>query len=165
MERRLLVITTIVEDPQYLQRSFVVSVALQEGEGRIEMESNAMHRHVVARVCSALVVVLLSVATARPAFAQFEFTGSWTALATEDVSNDSLPVDYMGLPLTEEGRAKALTYQDSVLAMVEHQCEAWPPTYLATGRFRIENLAARPSRSRAPSSRTRSAAGPIACRR
>lgn len=97
-----------------------------------------MYRHVVARVCSALVVVLLSVATARPACAQFEFTGSWTALSTEDVSNDSLPVDYMGLPLTEEGRVKALSYQDSVLAMVEHQCEAWPATYLATGGFPLK---------------------------
>jgi hypothetical protein len=97
-----------------------------------------MHLHVVARAASALVVVAISAVTARPAFAQFEFTGSWTTLGTEDVSNDTLPVDYMGLPLTEEGRSRALAYQDSVLAMVEHQCEAWPPTYLATGGFPLK---------------------------
>jgi hypothetical protein len=27
-------------------------------------------------------------------------------LATEDVSNDSVPVDYVGLPLTDEARPK-----------------------------------------------------------
>jgi hypothetical protein len=38
--------------------------------------------------------------------AQFDFTGSWAPIGTEDVQNDSLPVDYLGLALTEEGRAR-----------------------------------------------------------
>ncbi|HEY9462561.1 MAG TPA: hypothetical protein VIR54_05690, partial [Vicinamibacterales bacterium] len=41
---------------------------------------------------------------------QFEFVGSWAPLGTEDVQNDSVPVDYLGLALTEEGRARALSY-------------------------------------------------------
>ena len=40
---------------------------------------------------------------------QFEFAGSWAPLATEDVQNDSVPVDYLGLALTDEGRTRALS--------------------------------------------------------
>ena len=95
-----------------------------------------MHVPLVDRLrASALVIVVLS--AARPAAAQFEFSGAWNYVGTEDFSNDSLPVDYMGLPLTEEGRARALTYSESQLSMPEHQCEAWPPTYLATGGFAL----------------------------
>jgi hypothetical protein len=82
-----------------------------------------MHRSLVTRLRVAA-LVLLVLAAARPAAAQFEFSGSWNYVGTEDFSNDSLPVDYMGLPLTEEGRARALTYSESQLSMPEHQCEA-----------------------------------------
>ena len=41
------------------------------------------------------------------ASAQFDFTGSWGPIGTEDVQNDSLPVDYLGLALTDEGRTRA----------------------------------------------------------
>jgi len=101
-----------------------------------------MHRQLVGRPravgirAAAFVVVLLS--TAPPALAQFEFSGSWNSVGTEDFSNDSLPVDYMGLPLTDEGRARALTYSESQLGMVDHQCEMWPPTYLATAGFGLK---------------------------
>jgi len=87
---------------------------------------------------AAMLVALLVLATARPALAQFEFAGSWNSVGTEDFSNDSLPVDYMGLPLTEEGRARALTYSESQLGMVDHQCEMWPPTYIATAGFGLK---------------------------
>ena len=97
-----------------------------------------MLRHLVGRAAPALVTALLTAATARPADAQSELTGSWNQIATEDVSNDSVPVDYMGLPLTEEARAKALTYSEAVLGMVDHQCEAWPATYLLTGPFGLK---------------------------
>jgi hypothetical protein len=88
-----------------------------------------MHRHLVAAFAFAVLAI------AHPASAQFEFSGSWTAVGSEDFSNDSLPVDYMALPLSEEGRTRALAYSESRLAMVEHQCEGLPPTYLATGGF------------------------------
>src|SRR5262245_64325403 len=40
---------------------------------------------------------------------QFEFAGSWAPLGTEDVQNDSVPVDYLGLALTDEARTRALS--------------------------------------------------------
>ena len=46
-----------------------------------------------------------------------------------------------GIALSEgeqDARAKALAYSESVLGMVDHQCEGWPPPYLATGPFGLK---------------------------
>ena len=66
---------------------------------------------------------------------QFEFTGSWAPLATEDVQNDSVPVDYLGLALTDEGRTRALSYDESQKSMIERQCQGWGATYMVLGPF------------------------------
>src|SRR6185503_11184384 len=66
---------------------------------------------------------------------QFEFVGSWAPLGTEDVQNDSVPVDYLGLALTEEGRARALSYDESQKSMVERQCQGWGAAYMVLGPF------------------------------
>ena len=100
------------------------------------MEPDAMHRQMVA--LQLLIVVLLCTFAARPASAQAEITGSWNLLATEDVSNDPLPVDYMGLPLNEEARTRALSYSQSQLGMIERQCEGWPALYFMTGPFGLK---------------------------
>jgi hypothetical protein len=98
-----------------------------------------MHRHLVTRALLLPVAVLVAMAAAAPpAEAQFEFTGSWTILATEDLSNDSVPVDYMGLPLNDEARDRALTYSESQLGMLDHQCEGWPAPYIMTGPFGLK---------------------------
>ena len=76
--------------------------------------------HLVARrIALGLLLVALA---ATKAWAQFDFTGSWAPLATEDVQNDSLPVDYLGLALTDEGRTRALSYDESQKSMIERQC-------------------------------------------
>ena len=62
------------------------------------MGSHAMFSQMVTLRRSALVVLAL-VASASSAFAQFEIVGSWAARNTEDISRDSYPVDYVGLPL------------------------------------------------------------------
>jgi hypothetical protein len=66
---------------------------------------------------------------------QFEFAGSWAPIATEDVQNDSVPVDYLGLALTEEARTRALSYDESQKSMVERQCQGWGATYAVLGPF------------------------------
>jgi hypothetical protein len=92
-----------------------------------------MLSHLVARRTA---LGLLLVALAAPeASAQFDFTGSWAPLATEDVQNDSLPVDYLGLALTEEGRTRALSYDESQKSMIERQCAGWGATYGVLGPF------------------------------
>src|SRR5688572_32778831 len=66
---------------------------------------------------------------------QFELTGSWAPLATEDVQNDSVPVDYLGLALTDEGRTRALSYDESQKSMIERQCQHWGAAYMVLGPF------------------------------
>ena len=66
---------------------------------------------------------------------QFEFAGSWGPIGTEDVQNDSVPVDYLGLALTDEARARALSYDESQKSMIERQCQGWGAAYLVLGPF------------------------------
>jgi hypothetical protein len=66
---------------------------------------------------------------------QFEFVGSWAPLGTEDVQNDSVPVDYLGLALTDEGRTRALSYDESQKSMIERQCQGWGAAYMVLGPF------------------------------
>src|SRR6187549_2283166 len=66
---------------------------------------------------------------------QFEFTGSWGPLGTEDVQNDSVPVDYLGLALTDEARTRALSYDESQKSMIERQCAGWGAAYMVLGPF------------------------------
>jgi hypothetical protein len=106
------------------------------------MEPCAMRRDLVTAsglLCGALLCASLGLS--ETTFAQLndsslpEFEGSWAPTNNEDLSNDTVPVDYMGLPLNEEGRARALSYSESQLAMIERQCQGWAPTYLMTGPF------------------------------
>jgi hypothetical protein len=98
-----------------------------------------MLNHLVARrAAQALLVIVVSVLAASEAWAQFEFAGSWAPLATEDVQNDSVPVDYLGLALTEEGRARALSYNESQKSMIERQCASWGASYVVLGPFGLK---------------------------
>jgi len=89
-------------------------------------------RRIVPVVLIALLMVLLG---GNRASAQFDFTGSWGPIGTEDVQNDSLPVDYLGLALTEEGRTRALAYDESQKSMLERQCQGWGAAYAVLGPF------------------------------
>jgi hypothetical protein len=83
-------------------------------------------------------LVLLWASAGRNVLAQAELAGSWAARNTEDISRDSYPVDYVGLPLNDEGRTRALTYNESQLAMIERQCEGWPAFYFVQGPFGLK---------------------------
>jgi hypothetical protein len=97
------------------------------------MGAYAMFIHLVARrVAPALLLVVLA---ASEAWAQFDFVGSFAPIGTEDVQNDSVPVDYLGLALTEEARARALSYNESQKSMLERQCAGWGAAYLVLGPF------------------------------
>lgn len=105
------------------------------------MESNAVHRSVVTLIwlSAATVALVAFVAGSSVSAQQFrrqpELAGSWAPLNTEWISNQSVPVDYIGLALTEEGRLRALTYSESQLSMFERQCAGWPAYYFVVGPF------------------------------
>ena len=74
--------------------------------------------------CCALLVVSV------PAFAQIDLSGSYTNLMHEDYIErgpGSFLGDYTGVPLTDDGRAKALNYTSNQPSMVERQCLAQSP--------------------------------------
>ena len=84
---------------------------------------------------TAAVAFLCVALTASKASAQFDFVGSWAPIASEDVQNDTLPVDYLGLALTDEGRTRALSYDESQSSMLERQCRGWGTAYGMLGPF------------------------------
>src|SRR5215212_7255307 len=66
-------------------------------------------------------------AVAAPAFAQFELTGSYAPRLYEDYIErgpGSDLGDYSGMPLTDEGRAKAQLYTSNLPSTFERQCLA-----------------------------------------
>ena len=63
-----------------------------------------------------------------------ELAGSWAPRGNELTTGTGLPVDFTGIPLNEEGRLRALSYNESQLGMIERQCQGWPASYLVRGR-------------------------------
>lgn len=65
-----------------------------------------------------------------PAFAQIDISGSYSNLMHEDYIErgpGSFLGDYTGVPLTDDGRAKALSYTSNQPSTVERQCLAQSP--------------------------------------
>ncbi|MES1255240.1 MAG: hypothetical protein ABUS56_06525 [Acidobacteriota bacterium] len=71
-----------------------------------------------------------------PAFAQLDLAGTWANRLHEDWT-DRMPgpdvVDYLGLPLNDQGRARGLSYSAAQLSMPERQCMYYQPFYLNMG--------------------------------
>jgi hypothetical protein len=101
------------------------------------MLRDVVRRPIVLAAAMAVLAAFAAFAQSDPASypSQFEFVGSWAPLGTEDVQNDSVPVDYLGLALTEEGRVRALSYDESQKSMVERQCQGWGASYAVLGPF------------------------------
>lgn len=99
------------------------------------MGSNAMHDYVVVRRTAVLTLLAMCVLAVPDAYAQPELAGSWAPRGNELTTGSSLPVDFTGMPLNEEGRLRALSYNESQLAMIERQCQGWPASYLVQGPF------------------------------
>ena len=79
-----------------------------------------------------LTIALLST----PAVAQVDLSGNWGSRMHEDWQERGIgpdTVDYTGLPLNEEGRARALTYSTSALSVPERQCLYYQPHYVVVG--------------------------------
>ena len=93
---------------------------------------------IAKRFHTCVLLLVVTAATGAAASAQTELSGTWAAIGHEDgLERGAGPyaVDYTGLPLNEEGRARALSYSASQFGVIEHQCGFWPPHYLVTGPF------------------------------
>ena len=72
----------------------------------------------------ALMPLCALLAMSVPAFAQMDIAGSYTNLMHEDYIErgpGSFLGDYTGVPLTDDGRAKALNYTSNMPSTVERQ--------------------------------------------
>lgn len=94
-------------------------------------------------------IALLGIA--QPASAQllFDIAGFWDQPAARITSNQGFEednnergggpelVDYLGLPLNDEARARALAYDSALLGVPEHVCMRHPSTYSFWGPARL----------------------------
>ena len=132
---QLLLVTTVVNDPVYLTRA-VRRRARTSRRSRTARSGTQRHAHPPGSAPHRARPPASSSCPARDARRRSSiFTGSWAPFATEDVQNDSLPVDYLGLALTDEGRTRALSYDESQKSMIERQCQGWGATYAVLGPF------------------------------
>jgi len=80
--------------------------------------------------------MLVMLALASPASAQFDITGSYNAFFHED-QPDRIPGpslgDYAGLPINDSARAFAEAWDASRLTVPEHQCRAHSSPYILRG--------------------------------
>ena len=77
-----------------------------------------------------------AVFSVRPAFAELDLSGMWANRLHEDfLSRAPGPRigDYMGLPINDEGRARADAWQISIQTMPERQCILYTTQYLVMG--------------------------------
>jgi hypothetical protein len=84
-----------------------------------------------------LLAMFLTMAPAS-AFAQVELTGTWAARNHEDALERGpgpYAVDYTGLPLSDEARARALAYSANQMSVIERQCALYTQLYLLLGPF------------------------------
>ncbi len=98
-----------------------------------------------------LLIAVALLGFAQPAASQaiFDIAGFWDQPAIRITSNQGFEedaeergagpalVDYLGLPLNEEARARALAYDSALLGIPEHVCMRHPSTYSYWGPARL----------------------------
>jgi hypothetical protein len=90
---------------------------------------------VFLRIASLIACVVLP---AGPASAQIDLTGTWQRVGQSDNGYSREPVDLMGMPLSPDGRAKALSYDIAALSATERQCQMYTPFYALVGPFPLQ---------------------------
>lgn len=88
-------------------------------------------------VVAAAVLILVST----PARAQVDLSGNWVSLEHEDWQERGPGpevVDYLGMPINDEARSRALTYSTTALSLPERQCLYYAQHYVVIGPFGLK---------------------------
>jgi hypothetical protein len=85
-----------------------------------------------------LVLILLALVSGVPVAAQVDLSGWWANKNHMDNSYAQEPVDYLGIPFNDDGRARALSYNIAALSVTERQCQMYTPFYTQTGPFGLQ---------------------------
>jgi hypothetical protein len=108
------------------------------------MDSDALFGEVVSVMNRAMLAAIAAILlTPWSAAAQIDLSGSWAARQYGDaLSNqpgpEPTPVDYLGLPLNEAGRLRALTYSYSQISSADRVCAFYSPIYMMLGPFGLK---------------------------
>jgi hypothetical protein len=102
--------------------------------------SNALFGEMVTQIdwLKERMKLLLLIITSFPLWAQIDLSGSWAARNYGLGDGQSGMVDYVGVPLNEPARARALLYSASEVSEPERQCSLWSPVYLMYGNFGLK---------------------------
>ena len=87
---------------------------------------------------TAVLLATAALALPAPAAAQVDLSGWWTRSGQTDNSYSREPVDLLGIPVSDDGRAKALSYDIAALSATERQCQMYTPFYALTGPFGLQ---------------------------
>lgn len=97
-------------------------------------------RHRVRATClTAALLLTCAFAGARSAAAQTDFSGEWAPVRAMDSTEDPWVGDWVGLPLNEDGLARAEGWDPSILSLPVYQCRphGWMYIYRGPTRMRI----------------------------
>jgi hypothetical protein len=95
---------------------------------------------VLQRKTLTVVAFLAATLTTAPALAQVDLSGTWNQRWHEDwqeITAGPDGIDYFGLALSADGRARALSFSPSLLSQPERQCVYYSSWYLLTGSVGI----------------------------
>ena len=78
-----------------------------------------------------------------PALAEIDLSGSWASINHEDAlerGGGPNPADWAGIPFNEAGRAKALSFSQSIISMPERICWFQTQWHIAAGTVQPEDV-------------------------
>ena len=87
-----------------------------------------------------IVALVLFVCSSVPLLAEIDLSGSWASINHEDALERGAgpnPADWAGLPFNESGRAKALSFSQSIISMPERTCWFQTQWHIAAGPFSL----------------------------
>lgn len=85
------------------------------------------------RVLIAAGALLLTVTVGTPAFAQVDFSGEWTPVREEDNTGNTELGDWVGIPMNDAARTRAMAWDASIQTLPEWQCRPHAATYISRG--------------------------------
>jgi hypothetical protein len=83
-----------------------------------------------AQTASALLLMLI---VGTPAFAQVDFSGEWTPVREEDNTGNTELGDWVGIPMNDAARMRAMAWDASIQTLPEWQCRPHAATYISRG--------------------------------
>lgn len=87
----------------------------------------------MARLAQMVSALLLTLTVTAPAFAQVDFSGEWTPVREEDNTGNTELGDWVGIPMNDAARIRAMAWDASIQTLPEWQCRPHAATYISRG--------------------------------